>query len=131
MAWRRLGDKPLSEPMMVSLPTHICVTRPQCVKEWLGVRSMPSDYPNQYRIIANGTPGRKFRDNWFKTKKDHELRSLKWFSKQNSILNVQSTTEVLPFWVIFFESSGTYVQSLFPFQNRDAAKNFNWSPYSY
>ena len=29
MAWRRSGDKPLSEPMMVSLPTHICVTRPQ------------------------------------------------------------------------------------------------------
>ena len=31
MAWRRPGDKPLSEPMMVSLPTHICVTRPQWV----------------------------------------------------------------------------------------------------
>ena len=29
MAWRRPGDKPLSEPMMVSLTTHICVTRPQ------------------------------------------------------------------------------------------------------
>ena len=29
MAWRRPGDKPLSEPMMVRLPTHICVTRPQ------------------------------------------------------------------------------------------------------
>ena len=29
MAWRRPGDKPLSEPMMVSLLTHICVTRPQ------------------------------------------------------------------------------------------------------
>ena len=29
MAWRRLGDKPLSEPMMARLPTHICVTRPQ------------------------------------------------------------------------------------------------------
>ena len=28
-AWRRPGDKPLSEPMMVVLPTHICVTRPQ------------------------------------------------------------------------------------------------------
>ena len=28
MAWRRPGDKPLSESMMVSLPTHICVTRP-------------------------------------------------------------------------------------------------------
>ena len=34
MAWRRPGDKPLSEPMMVRLPTHICVTRPQWVKEW-------------------------------------------------------------------------------------------------
>ena len=34
MAWRRSGDKPLSEPMMVGLLTHtcICVTGPQCVK---------------------------------------------------------------------------------------------------
>ena len=31
IAWRRSGDKPLSELMMVSLPTHICVTRPQWV----------------------------------------------------------------------------------------------------
>ena len=29
MAWRRSGDKPLSEPMIVSLLTHICVTRPR------------------------------------------------------------------------------------------------------
>ena len=35
MAWRRPGDKPLSEPVMVSLLTHICVTRSQWVKaEW-------------------------------------------------------------------------------------------------
>ena len=31
MAWRRPGDKPLSEPMMLSLLTHICVTGPQWV----------------------------------------------------------------------------------------------------
>ena len=31
MAWRRPGDKPLSEPMMDNLPTHLCVTRPQWV----------------------------------------------------------------------------------------------------
>ena len=31
-AWRRPGDKPLSEPMMVRLPTHIWFTRPQWVK---------------------------------------------------------------------------------------------------
>ena len=31
MAWRRSGDKPFSEPMIVNLLTHICVTRPQSV----------------------------------------------------------------------------------------------------
>ena len=46
MAWRLPGDKPLSEPMMVRLPTHICVTRPQWVNinsgQWLGaVRQKP------------------------------------------------------------------------------------------
>ena len=39
MAWRRPGDKPLSEAMMVSLLTHICVARPQWVNifgcKWL------------------------------------------------------------------------------------------------
>ena len=28
MAWRRPGDRPLPESMMISLPTYICVTRP-------------------------------------------------------------------------------------------------------
>ena len=32
MAWHRPGDKPLSDPLMVRLSTHICVTRPQWVK---------------------------------------------------------------------------------------------------
>ena len=32
MAWRRSGDKPLSELMLVILPTHLCVARPQWVK---------------------------------------------------------------------------------------------------
>ena len=32
MAWRRPGDKPLSEPMVVIILTHICVTRPQWFK---------------------------------------------------------------------------------------------------
>ena len=33
MAWRRPGDKPLSETMKFCLPTHVCVTRPQWVKQ--------------------------------------------------------------------------------------------------
>ena len=35
MAWRLPEDKPLSEPMVASLPTHICVTWPQWVKKIL------------------------------------------------------------------------------------------------
>ena len=34
MAWRQQGNKPLSGPMMVSLLTHICVSRPQ----WVNLR---------------------------------------------------------------------------------------------
>ena len=35
MARRRPGNKPLSEPMRVSLSTHICVTLPQWVNKYL------------------------------------------------------------------------------------------------
>ena len=38
MAWRRLGDKPLSEPMFACSPMHICVSRSQCVNGWYGQR---------------------------------------------------------------------------------------------
>ena len=33
MAWRLRGDKPSTEPLMVRLLPHICITRPQSVKE--------------------------------------------------------------------------------------------------
>ena len=44
MAWRRPDAKPLCEPMMVNLLTHICVSRPQWVKR---------DKLNQFRIWMN------------------------------------------------------------------------------
>ena len=47
MAWRRPGDKPLCEPMMNSLLTHICVTRPQWVKLFVPVAaSLHIELPN-------------------------------------------------------------------------------------
>ena len=46
MAWRRPGNKPLSEPMVVSLLTHICVTRPQWV-------NMPQCGNHSYRQTSN------------------------------------------------------------------------------
>ena len=51
MAWRRSGDKPLSEPMMVSLPTHICVTRPQWVNGWALQLALSSA---EYRSTMSG-----------------------------------------------------------------------------
>ena len=36
MAWRRPGDKPLSEPMMGKFGAHICVARPQWVNYFQG-----------------------------------------------------------------------------------------------
>ena len=64
MAWRRPGDKPLSEPMMVSLLTHICVTWSQWVKEpafdkdsdlrmihlWSSYNA-PASSPRKYKLV--------------------------------------------------------------------------------
>ena len=62
MAWRRPGDKPLSEPMMVYLLTHICVTRPQWVKDFnclpcymLWQASNVHFHPHHNWIILNRT----------------------------------------------------------------------------
>ena len=51
MAWRRPGDKPLSEPMMVSLLTHICVTRHAvryCRPDTLSVNMNSSDLASSW-----------------------------------------------------------------------------------
>ena len=58
MAWRRPGTKPLSEPMMICLTTHICVTRPQWVKK--GVHLTPA-----FRIYSQLTPWAEFWQNMY------------------------------------------------------------------
>ena len=55
MAWRRPGDKPLSEPMVVSLLTHICVTRPQWVKSCISTAVCL--YPNHIEILVRVVVG--------------------------------------------------------------------------
>ena len=58
VAWRRSGEKPLSEPMMVILLTHICVARPQWVNwQHLVGRSagqVTSQHANPYVYIWYG-----------------------------------------------------------------------------
>ena len=51
MAWRRPGDKPLSEPMMVSSLTHICVTRPQWVNGDLPTSIRLTKYQEYLAIV--------------------------------------------------------------------------------
>ena len=52
IAWHRPGDKPLSGQMMVSLPTHICVTRPQWVNDempsWMLYNYWSSNMPDSW-----------------------------------------------------------------------------------
>ena len=44
MAWRRPSYKPLSEPMMVSLATHICITLPQWVNIAQGINPCYAEF---------------------------------------------------------------------------------------
>ena len=64
MAWRRPGDKPLSEPMMVNLLTHICVTRHQCVNS-LAPGSCGCKFSNSYqRKISSTLPSGECHKTW-------------------------------------------------------------------
>ena len=86
MDWRRPGDKSLSEPKMVRLLTHMCVTQPQWVNIWCfthcgSVELIMNHYtwPSLAQIMAyylfnntkpsskfifNQTLGSKFQLNW-------------------------------------------------------------------
>ena len=54
MAWRQPGTKPLSEPIMVRLLTHICITQPQWVNSlWIVVTIQnPSYGSNLDQVMA-------------------------------------------------------------------------------
>ena len=52
MAWCRSGDKPLSEPMVVSLATHICVTRHQWVKRVIAKHMLWITFVSNYHEIV-------------------------------------------------------------------------------
>ena len=52
MAWCRPGDKPLSETMMARLQTHICITRPQWVNEY--INASPGLKELIFKIAHNG-----------------------------------------------------------------------------
>ena len=82
MAWRRPGDKPLSEPMMVSLLTHICVTRPQ----WVNVLKFYYKYDTEPLLLIFILISLKHKaltiatihdnkTNWERTKREHNSQT--------------------------------------------------------
>ena len=88
MAWRRPGDRPLSEPVMVNPMTHICVTRPQ----WVKLHLLPVKYSTGFEmmlIVYTGFHGRTLRIKAFK-------QSLK-VNTYDSISSIQVWCQ-LSFW---------------------------------
>ena len=62
MAGRRPGAKPLSEPIMGSVPPHICVNRPQhrCHVPVAGVMAVPTG--GKYMILITAVPSYRKSD---------------------------------------------------------------------
>ena len=83
MAWRRAGDKPLSEPMMVSLPTHICVTRPQ----WDMVVHVHGNVHNLLCITMN--------INFWWEQPVHDIFFIKDFTKNMLFITTTNSLEIL------------------------------------
>ena len=83
MAWRRPGDKPLSEPIMVSLQTHICVTWPQWVNLLKNTahKELMSAGPISLLLTTKQTAG-GLTVHWIKPKQ--LLTGFRWYCKLSS-----------------------------------------------
>ena len=83
MAWRRPGDKPLSELMMVCSLTHICVTRPQ----WVKVFHLPWLISSMCVLVFTLLDGER-RTNYSFSLKKNSLNTLLWcYSIMQSIMH--------------------------------------------
>ena len=84
MAWRRPGDKPLSEPMVVRLLTHICVTRPQWVKPFAITGQSWVD-TKRYPIHHNEGPLLEFKSCWGHSQSNCKERHRWWWHHCRSV----------------------------------------------
>ena len=103
MAWRRPGDKPLSEPMVIILLTHICVTRLQWIKylcatlQW---RHNEQDGVSKHRphdCLLNRLSRRR--------------------SKKTSKLRVTGLCEGIHRWPVNSPHKGPVARKMFPFDD--------------
>ena len=95
MAWRRIGDKPLSEPMMVNLLTHICVTMPQWVDSDFLIQSVQGAHSTlPARLLWFGRRGTWTSKSW-----------LSW--SQSSSRSVEKNMERSPAFGLSWEKKDT------------------------
>ena len=90
MAWHRIGDKPLSELMLISLSMHICVTQPQWVNKESEISqidklikqnfSNPLPCPGHLKITCARRVRRAEAEilKWMKKKQQFGLQTLHW-----------------------------------------------------
>ena len=131
MAWRRPGNKPLSEPMMVILLTHICVTRPQWVKDIFGVffanvsirsrdselysYSRPPSYAPAKSLLWNHIEGDGVTNH---QRLDCLLgRLFRSTSKKTSKLRVAGLCEGNHCWPVDSTHKGPITRKMFPFDD--------------
>ena len=102
MAWRRPGDKPISEAMMVSLLTHICVARPQCVNKALPGMMMNDKLvaiPHNITACHCIFPPVFTNKQWFPDYKQNLPTLIQWFSR------MKTRTKLYIFYFIFMAGS--------------------------
>ena len=107
MAWRRPGDKPLSEPMMVGLLTHICVTRPQWVKKISSV----SIYKSRVWCPSDMTYQRTFSEGYCRAQRRLSLGSFvrpAWFGIL--LYSPQYLMDHVYIWLVYGSSLITVLQ---------------------
>ena len=122
MAWRRPGDKSLSEPMLVFVPTHICVTRPQSVSyywdiwpgTWFNIKMSPYQYRKSHcgdktviraSYLHNGISytGKMTSSYWFDPLQlIQKSNCFAPFSSWNSWHKRMYISYLLIFWWLFF-----------------------------
>ena len=123
MAWRRQGDKPLSEPMMVILLTHICVTRPQ----WVNVILLQI-----FHIVLSpwkDEPAKYTGTNWFPTFRYPSSTALfNGCTVVSALRNINHTT----LYSHSLSGSGMVADVLMPIWRQDICNNglFHWNPHA-
>ena len=136
MAWRRSGDKPLSEPMMVSLLTQICVTRPQwvntplvpCLSTMIPIdfgdttltRQISLIYASQNYLFQNYTYWSRWRQH--PPTADKETNSCSVFRDRSLVNTLRPRQNGRHFWTTF--SNAFYWMKMFELRLK-----FHWSTY--